>query len=145
MYYVSIETEKHYHTYLYMTGKKIMKRITKILITTSIIIVTGIASTMGMLFISKLAHSNNNQTIATESEKPHLYYKHWFATAHQYQATITVRSDEYDLEKTFFLNGENAKQMESYKKGDMINAELFTWKIDSNDTIVKRSINKLEP
>lgn len=134
-----------------------MKQITKILITITIIIVTGIASTMGMLFISKLAHSNSNQTTATESEKPHLYYKtievvitdydykHWFATAHQYQATITVKSDEYDLEKTFFLNGDNAKQMESYKKGDTINAELFTWKIDSNDTIVKRSINKLEP
>lgn len=133
-----------------------MKRITKILITIAIIIVTSIVSTLSMLFISKLAYSNSNQT-TTKSEEPHLYYKtievvitdydykHWFATAHQYQATITVRSDEYDLEKTFFLNGDNAKQMEKYKKGDTINAELFTWKIDSNNTIVKRSINKLEP
>jgi hypothetical protein len=89
-------------------------------------------------------------------EYPHLYWKtidvevedisqsHWFAMVHRYEMTITVRSEEYNLEKTFSIYSQGmAPSGWDCKKGDIIQAELYTWKIDSTGEIVKREINRI--
>lgn len=92
-------------------------------------------------------------------EQPHLYWKdidvevididkrHWFASTHWYQVDLEVYSSEYDLTKTFEIQGSGAfgcpKEFD-YEKGDILKAELYSWKKDSTEEIVKREIHKLK-
>lgn len=90
-------------------------------------------------------------------EQPHLYWKtinvevtevnheaHWFSIMHRYQMSLTVKSEEYGLEKTFNIYSQGVKpEGWDYKEGDIIEAELYTWKMDSTGEIIKREINKI--
>ena len=94
----------------------------------------------------------------TPQEQPHLYWKdidivvedvdrrEWFATVHRRELSITVKSEEYGLSKTFnyseseMINGIKAWNC---KEGDIIKAELYSWVVDSTGEIVRRDINKL--
>lgn len=92
-------------------------------------------------------------------EQPHLYWKeidvevisidkrHWFASTHWYQVNLDVYSSEYDLTKTFEIQGSGSfgcpKEF-NYEKGDVVKAELYSWKMDSTGEIVKREIHKLK-
>ena len=134
-----------------------MKKALKIIGIILGIIAITVLSACSMWFISEFAHSQTDTTSVTTQEQPHLYwktidviitdydYRHWYASAHHYQAKITVYSEEYDLTRTFSLTGNDAAQMENYEKGDTIKAELYSWKIDSTGEITKREINSLEP
>ena len=91
-------------------------------------------------------------------EQPHLYWKdinvvvtnvnkkHWFATTHHYIIEITVKSEEYGLEKTITSEGGGmfAPQHWDVKEGDVITAQLYSWVMDSTGEVVKREIHSLK-
>jgi hypothetical protein len=94
-----------------------------------------------------------------QEEQPHLYWKDikvkvvnnnaytWFASTRFYKQTITVKSDEYNLTKTFDIVDSGAFNCPEYfnaRTGDVINAELYSWKMDSTGKIVKREIAQLK-
>ncbi|WP_373262230.1 hypothetical protein [Hungatella hathewayi] len=92
-------------------------------------------------------------------EQPHLYWKeievevisidkkHWFASTHWYQVDLDVYSSEYELRKTFEIQGSGAfgcpKEF-NYEIGDIIKAELYSWKMDSTGEIIEREIHNLQ-
>lgn len=95
----------------------------------------------------------------TPPEKPVLYYKdidvvvvanttnHWYAGIHRYNQTITVKSEEYNLEKTFNYEFSGVFTNMPYwdcKEGDIIKAELYSWVIESTKEVTKREINILK-
>lgn len=113
-----------------------------------------------ILTVLLVACSNCNSPVGDNSptkEYPHLYWKtidvevtevnheaHWFSIVHRYQMSLTVKSEEYGLEKTFNIYSQGVKPEEwDYKEGDIIEAELYTWKMDSTGEIIKREINKI--
>ena len=95
---------------------------------------------------------------AERAEQPHLYWKdievvvesvskkHWFATVHRYELSVTVYSEEYDLQKTldFYSSGMFAPEYWNLEKGDVVTAELYSWVMDSTGEVVRRSINQLK-
>ena len=95
---------------------------------------------------------------STPQEQPHLYWKDipvtvtnidkrtWFAGTKWYEVTISVHSDTYNLDETITEKGSglfNCPKSWNYETGDVITAELYTWKIDSTDEITKPCINKI--
>lgn len=88
-------------------------------------------------------------------EKEHLYWKtievevidadcrHWYASGHHYTADIKVYSAEYDLTQSFHLEFNDAKELQNTKNGDILEATLYTWKLDSTDTVIKREIHSI--
>lgn len=91
-------------------------------------------------------------------EQPVLYYKDipvtvvynnttsWFAGTHWYKQTITVKSDEYGLEETFDLSasGAFASMPHFYRKeGDVIEATLHSWVLESTGEVLRREIHRL--
>ena len=91
-------------------------------------------------------------------EQPHLYWKdievvvedvvqkHWFATVHRYELSITVYSEEYNLRKTFnsYTSGMVTPNGWNSQEGDVITAELYSWVMDSTGEVVRREINRLK-
>lgn len=110
-------------------------------------------------FILLLLTSCNHNTNYVPKEQPHLYWKdinveitnidkqHWFATTHWYRISISVKSTEYDLEKNIEITGSGAfgcpKEWD-YEVGDIVKAELYSWKMDSTGEIIKREIHCLK-
>lgn len=99
----------------------------------------------------------NSDYVPTES--PHLYWKdievevtnidkkHWFATTHWYVVNVSVHSEEYGLDKTLEIKDSGAfgcPKEYDYEVGDIVPAELYTWKMDSTGEIVRREINRLK-
>lgn len=94
----------------------------------------------------------------TPVEQPHLYWKdidvvvtdinktHWYASTHWYSVDITVKSEEYGLEKSFNAKGSGAfsapKEWE-YEKGDIVKARLYSWVMESTGEVVRREIHSL--
>ena len=93
-----------------------------------------------------------------QKENPHLYWKdievkvldvdkkHWFAGTHWYSVEIEVKSDEYDLTDKFEYKGSGAFGKPSqweYDEGDIVNAELYSWVMDSTGEIIRREIHKI--
>lgn len=91
-------------------------------------------------------------------EQPVLYWKdinvvvvsntksQWFAKTPRYNQTITVKSEEYGLEETFKLSGSGVFMNMPFwncKEGDIIKAELYSWKKESTGEITRREINRL--
>ncbi len=91
-------------------------------------------------------------------EQPHLYWKDidvevvsvsqqsWFATVHRRKLTITVKSEEYGLEKTLYYESSgmiNDIPCWDAKKGDIVRAQLYSWVMDSTGQVTRRDINKL--
>lgn len=91
-------------------------------------------------------------------EQPHLYWKDidvvvknvdkrtWFATVHRYELNITVYSEEYDLEKTLHYSGSGMLTNIpgwNAKEGDVIQAQLYSWVMDSTGKVTRRDINKI--
>ena len=75
-----------------------------------------------------------------------LHKRSWFAGRKWYEVTVSVHSDEYDLDATFTDKGSGFYGCPStwnYENGDVITAELYTWKIDSTNEVVKRRINRI--
>lgn len=70
--------------------------------------------------------------------------------SHSYTVSVKVKSDEYNLEKTFTLNGGNMGgdpySYEAYsgqlKVGDKVNCELYSWK--QGETVTRRELNRLK-
>ena len=71
-------------------------------------------------------------------------YQYWYASGCHYKAYVTVYNEEYNLEKSFTLNGMDAKECESLNNGDIITCELYTWVLDSTSEVIKREINCLK-
>lgn len=98
-----------------------------------------------------------NSSNYEKPEQPHLYWKdidvvvteidkrYWFATTHWYTVNITVYNEEYNLTQTFEdeSSGLFVPNSWNYEKGDVIKAQLYSWKMDSTGEIVKRQINKI--
>lgn len=91
-------------------------------------------------------------------EHPHLYWKdidvivtdidkrRWFTGTHWYEVKITVESEEYGLMENFTIKGSGAfgcPNEWSYEEGQIIQAKLYSWVMDSTGEIVKRKINKI--
>lgn len=91
-------------------------------------------------------------------EQPHLYWKDidvevvsvnqhtWFATVHRRKLTITVKSEEYGLEKTLYYESSgmiNDIPCWNAKEGDIVKAQLYSWVMDSTGQVTRRDINKL--
>lgn len=92
-------------------------------------------------------------------ETPVLYYKDidvvvvennkysHFGKVKSYSQSITVRSEEYDLEETFTYKGNGMFINMSYwsvQKGEILKAELYSWKLESTGEITKRRIDNLK-
>lgn len=124
-----------------------------VLITTMLVLIGLFA----LIAISDLSTSpNTNQ----QQEKPVLYWKdidvevvssrrksNLFGRVKRYNQAVTVRSEEYKLEKTFKLNSSGVFANMPYwnvKEGDVIKAELYSWKLESTGEIVSREIIKLK-
>lgn len=91
-------------------------------------------------------------------EQPHLYWKdinvtivdidkkHWFAGTHWYVVDLTVESEEYKLIETFEIKGSGAFGCPSawnYEEGQVVEAKLYSWVMDSTGEVVKREINRV--
>lgn len=73
-------------------------------------------------------------------------YNHW-GKVKSYTQVITVKSEEYGLEETFTYRGSGMfinMPYWSVEEGDIIKAELHSWKIESTGEIIKRKISNLE-
>lgn len=92
-------------------------------------------------------------------EQPVMYYKDIdvvvvsnrkatrYAKIRRYEQAITVKSEEYGLEKTFIKSDCGAfasMPYWNYKEGDVIKAELYSWKMESTGEITKREISGLK-
>lgn len=115
---------------------------------------------IGILISIIALDSKTSSNVNQQQEKPVLYWKNidvevvssrrksnLFGRVKRYSQTITVRSKEYKLEKTFKLNSSGAFANMPYwniKEGDIIKAELYSWKLESTGEIVRREINKLK-
>lgn len=102
--------------------------------------------------------SSSETSEQTSYEQPHLYWKDipvtvtdidkrsWFAGTKWYEVTVSVHSDEYSLDATFTEKGSGfygCPDTWNYENWDIITAELYTWKMDSTNEVVKRCINKI--
>ena len=91
-------------------------------------------------------------------EQPHLYWKdvnvviteidkrHWFAGTHWYVVELTVKNEEYNLEETFEIEGSGVFGCPgawNYEEGDVVEAELYSWVMDSTGEVVNRKINRV--
>jgi hypothetical protein len=91
-------------------------------------------------------------------EQPHLYWKdidvlvtdidrrRWFAGTHWYEVKITVESEEYGLIENFTIKGSGAfgcPHEWDYEEGQIVQAELYSWVMDSTGEVVRRDINKI--
>lgn len=119
-----------------------------------IFILIGLFESLIMLD-SNIIHNTSQQ-----QEKPVLYWKdidvkvvsnrrksNLFGRVKRYNQAITVYSNEYKLEKTFKISSSGAFANMPYwnvKEGDIIKAELYSWKLESTGDIVRREINKLK-
>ena len=98
-----------------------------------------------------------NQPI-TPKEQPHLYWKDidvvvididkrsWFAGTKWYEVQIEVYNEEYNLTETFEIEGSGIYGKPSewdYEIGDIVSAELLSWKMDSTGEIIRREIGSL--
>lgn len=71
-------------------------------------------------------------------------YRHWYASAHHYKCYIKVYNEEYDIEQSFTLDGDNAKECEGIQKGDIISCELYSYIMESTGEVTKRFINHIK-
>lgn len=92
-------------------------------------------------------------------EQPVMYYKDIdvvvvsnrkatrYAKVRRYEQAITVKSEEYGLEETFIKSDCGAFASMPYwncKEGDVIKAELYSWKMESTGEITRREISGLK-
>ena len=114
---------------------------------------------IGILISIIALDSKTSSNVNHQQEKPVLYWKDidvkvisnnkhsWFVKTRFYKQEIKVISDEYNLEETFYFNDSGAFANMPYwniKEGDVIKAELYSWKLESTREIVNREINKLK-
>lgn len=114
---------------------------------------------VGLFTLIATSDSNTSSNTNQQQEKPVLYWKDidvkvvsnnkhsWFVKTRFYKQEIKVISNEYNLEETFYLNDSGAFANMPYwnvKEGDVIKAELYSWKLESTGEIVNREINKLK-
>lgn len=72
--------------------------------------------------------------------------KHTLAKIPRYYQSITVKSEEYGLEKIFDFSSSGVFASMPYwdlKEGDVVKAELYSYKMESTGEIIERSINQL--
>lgn len=124
-----------------------------------VFIIISILLLVGLFTLIATSDSNTSSNTNQQQEKPVLYWKDidvkvvsnnkhsWFVKTRFYKQEIKVISNEYNLEKTFYLNDSGAFANMPYwnvKEGDVIKAELYSWKLESTGEIVNREINKLK-
>ena len=125
-----------------------------------VFIIISILLLVGLFTLIATSDSNTSSNTNQQQEKPVLYWKdidvevvssrrksNLFGRVKRYSQTITVRSKEYKLEKTFKLNSSGAFANMPYwnvKEGDVIKAELYSWRLESTGEIINREINKLK-
>ena len=94
----------------------------------------------------------------TPPEQPHLYwkdidvvvtdvyYRRWYASTHWHEVTVYVESKEYGIEGSYTFKGSGyfgvPKQV-SYKSGDVVKAQMYSWVMDSTGEVVRRTINRI--
>lgn len=116
-----------------------------------------IVFSIGLLWADSLMKENYEYTPPPES--PVLYYKdidvivvenkkynHW-GRVKNYSQSITVKSEEYGLEETFTYRGSGMFVNMPYwnvEEGEIIQAELYSWKIESTGEIIRRKIGNLK-
>lgn len=119
-------------------------------------IVSFVVFSVGLILVDSLLKEDYQYT--PQSESPVLYYKdidvvvvknekynHW-GKVKKYSQSITVKSEEYGLEETFTYSSSGMFVNMPYwslKEGDVIKAELYSWKMESTGEITKREINSL--
>nr|DAM23987.1 MAG TPA: hypothetical protein [Caudoviricetes sp.] len=124
-----------------------------------VFIIISILLLVGLFTLVAISDSNTSSNTNQQEEKPVLYWKDidvkvvsnnkhsWFVKTRFYKQEIKVVSDEYNLEETFYLTDSGAFANMPYwniKEGDIIKAELYSWKLESTGEIVNREINKLK-
>lgn len=70
----------------------------------------------------------------------------WFnvATPVLCSGWVRVRSNEYDLERTFDFNGYRAGEMRSYVRDNTtITCEMYSWVLDDTGEVTRRMLNKI--
>ncbi|BDR74231.1 hypothetical protein K144316041_p20700 (plasmid) [Clostridium tetani] len=111
------------------------------------------------LILSLLLCSCGDRDVQQIEKKPILYYKTinvvvisnkktiWYAGTRRYEQTVKVKSKEYNKKKEFYLTDSGAFANMPYwncKEGDILKAELLSWKEENTGKIIKREINKLK-
>lgn len=75
-----------------------------------------------------------------------VYYRRWFAGTHWHEVTVRVESVEYGISDSFTFKGSGyfgVPKQASYKEGDVIKAELYSWVMNSTGEVVRRHINRI--
>lgn len=124
-----------------------------------VFIIISILLLVGLFTLIATSDSNTSSNTNQQQEKPVLYWKDidvevvsnnkhsWFVKTRFYKQEIKVISNEYNLEETFYLNDSGAFANMPYwnvKEGDVIKAELYSWRLESTGEIINREINKLK-
>ena len=103
-----------------------------------------------IIFTSCVPTDNCNQNHILDTN--HLYYKDieveitdidkrcYFSGCMHYLVYVTVYSKDYDLVQNFDLHTKDAYELE---KGDIVKAELYSWKNNETGKINKRKINQI--
>ena len=114
--------------------------------------------TLIMILCLTGCNTNTGDQTYQVQEQPHLYWKdidvtitdinkrHWFAGTHWYVVELTVKSEEYKLTETFEIEGSGAFGCPSawnYEEGQTVEAELYSWVMDSTGEVIKRNINRV--
>lgn len=130
------------------------KKKLKILIV--LVVVLLIYLVIGIIYGIRYLSDNITTSGTAYAEKEHLYWKNidvevvscdyhsWYASGTHMKCEITVKSEEYQLEESFSLEGQDAMKYQNCKNGDIIKAELFSWVIDSTGVITRREIHQLK-
>lgn len=124
-----------------------------------VFIIISILLLVGLFTLIATSDSNTSSNTNQQQEKTVLYWKDidvevvsnnkhsWFVKTRFYKQEIKVISNEYNLEETFYLNDSGAFANMPYwnvKEGDVIKAELYSWRLESTGEIINREINKLK-
>ena len=116
-----------------------------------------IATLIAILFLTACSVETENITYQPK-DQPHLYYKdidveiisidraHWYASTHWYVVNLAVKSEEYGLTESFEIKGSGAFGCPSqwdYKEGQIVQAELYSWVMDSTGEVIRRQISQV--
>lgn len=75
-----------------------------------------------------------------------VYYRRWFAGTHWHEVIVRVESAEYGISGSFAFRGSGylgVTKQASYKEGDVIKADLYSWVMNSTGEVVKRRISRI--
>lgn len=140
--------------------KQIVRKNKDDLITYGLLIIAGILIASVLAGFMWLGYYYNNtstektyvqeQPVVSNAEIPvvitSIDKQHWYASTHRWTLRMTVKNEEYGLEKSFDFSasgGFAAVPFWNNNVGDTLTANMETYTIESSGEIMKREISKI--